>query len=156
MIYTHSHADHVHGLDDLRMIVFNMRQRLPVWADGQTQNDLLNRFGYAFVQPPGSAYPAILDLNAIDGDVTVDGAGGPITFHPFEVTPRQYRLPRFPHRRLGLPAGRLGHSRARVADAGGARLLGAGRVCGAHRIPATRIWRNPSTGSRAQPPGGRC
>jgi phosphoribosyl 1,2-cyclic phosphate phosphodiesterase len=86
VIYTHSHADHVHGLDDLRMIVFNMRQRLPVWADGQTQNDLLNRFGYAFVQPPGSAYPAILDLNAIDGDVTVDGAGGPITFRPFEVT----------------------------------------------------------------------
>jgi phosphoribosyl 1,2-cyclic phosphate phosphodiesterase len=58
VIYTHSHADHVHGLDDLRMIVFNMRQRLPVWADGPTQNDLLHRFGYAFVQPEGSAYPA--------------------------------------------------------------------------------------------------
>jgi phosphoribosyl 1,2-cyclic phosphate phosphodiesterase len=85
VIFTHSHADHVHGLDDLRMIVFNMRKRLPVWADGPTQNDLLNRFGYAFVQPEGSAYPAILDLNAIDGDVTVEGAGGPIVFHPFEV-----------------------------------------------------------------------
>jgi phosphoribosyl 1,2-cyclic phosphate phosphodiesterase len=86
VIYTHSHADHVHGLDDLRMIVFNMRQRLPVWADGPTQNDLLHRFGYAFVQPEGSAYPAILDLHAIDGDVTIEGAGGPITFRPFEVT----------------------------------------------------------------------
>lgn len=86
VIYTHSHADHVHGLDDLRMIVFNMRARLPVYADGATTNDLLNRFGYAFVQPPGSAYPPILDINGIDGDVVIDGPGGAITFTPFEVT----------------------------------------------------------------------
>src|SRR6056297_924566 len=37
VVYTHAHADHVHGIDDLRMIVFNMRQRMPVWADGPTQ-----------------------------------------------------------------------------------------------------------------------
>ncbi|QXT39086.1 MBL fold metallo-hydrolase [Gymnodinialimonas ceratoperidinii] len=86
VLYTHAHADHVHGLDDLRMIVFNMRARLPVYADGATTNDLLNRFGYAFVQPPGSAYPPILDIHGIDGDVTIDGAGGPLTFTPFEVT----------------------------------------------------------------------
>ncbi len=85
VLFTHAHADHVHGLDDLRMIVFNMRQRLPVYADGPTQNDLLSRFGYAFVQPEGSAYPPILDLHGIDGPVTIDGAGGPITFRPFEV-----------------------------------------------------------------------
>lgn len=83
--YTHSHADHVHGIDDLRMVVFNMRARLPVWADGATQNDLLSRFGYAFVQPQGSAYPPILDLFTIDGDFTIDGAGGPITLRPFEI-----------------------------------------------------------------------
>ena len=86
VLFTHAHADHTHGLDDLRMIVFNMRQRLPVYADGPTQNDLLGRFGYAFVQPAGSAYPPILDLHAIDGDVTIEGAGGPITFTPFEAT----------------------------------------------------------------------
>jgi len=85
VIYTHSHADHVHGLDDLRMIVFNMRARLRVWADGPTQDNLLARFGYAFVQPEGSPYPPILEMHAIDGDVTVDGPGGPITFTPFEV-----------------------------------------------------------------------
>lgn len=85
VVYTHAHADHVHGIDDLRMIVFNMRERVQVWADGATQNDLLNRFGYAFVQPKGSAYPPILDLNTIDGDVTVDGPGGTITLTPFEV-----------------------------------------------------------------------
>ena len=85
VIYTHDHADHVHGIDDLRMIVINMRSRLPVWADGNTQNTLLSRFGYTFVQPPKSAYPPILDINTIDGDVIIDGAGGSITFTPFEV-----------------------------------------------------------------------
>lgn len=85
LIYTHAHADHVHGLDDIRMIVYNMRQRLHVWADGDTGNQLLARFGYAFVQPKGSNYPPICDLNTLDGDVTIDGAGGAITFTPFEV-----------------------------------------------------------------------
>ena len=85
VVYTHAHADHVHGIDDLRMIVFNMRQRVRVWADGPTQDALLNRFGYAFTQPKDSAYPPILDLHTIDGDVVVDGPGGPVTLTPFEV-----------------------------------------------------------------------
>lgn len=85
VVYTHSHADHVHGLDDLRMIVFNMKHRLQVWADGDTQNDLFSRFGYAFVQPSDSPYPPILEMNTIDGVVTVDGAGGPVELDPFRV-----------------------------------------------------------------------
>lgn len=87
VVYTHSHADHVHGLDDLRQITFNMRKRLPVWADGDTTEALLSRFGYAFVQPPDSNYPPICELNSIhDGrPFTIEGAGGPIDFLPFEV-----------------------------------------------------------------------
>lgn len=85
VVFTHSHADHTHGLDDLRMVVYNRRARLPVYADSPTQNDLINRFGYAFVQPPGSDYPPILNLNAIDGDIVATGAGGTITLSPFEV-----------------------------------------------------------------------
>jgi phosphoribosyl 1,2-cyclic phosphate phosphodiesterase len=85
VVYTHSHADHVHGIDDLRMIVFNMRKRLPVWADGDTQNALISRFGYAFVQPEGSPYPPILDMNTISGPFEVPGPGGPIPFRPFRV-----------------------------------------------------------------------
>lgn len=85
VLYTHAHADHVHGLDDLRMIVINMRARLSVWADAPTKAALLERFGYAFVQPEGSMYPPILDLHDIDGDTTVDGPGGPLTFSNFLV-----------------------------------------------------------------------
>ena len=65
VLFTHSHADHMHGLDDLRMIVFNMRQRLTVWADKATGDSLIKRFNYAFFQPDGSPYPPILDLKLI-------------------------------------------------------------------------------------------
>ena len=85
VLYTHAHADHVHGIDDLRMVVFNTRERLQIWADGETSDALLSRFGYAFVQPKGSPYPPILELNTIDGPVTITGAGGPITLTPFQV-----------------------------------------------------------------------
>ncbi|QIE57696.1 MBL fold metallo-hydrolase [Pikeienuella piscinae] len=86
VLYTHEHADHVHGLDDLRMIVFNQKKRLPVWADGKTSNALLSRFGYAFAQPEGSPYPPILDLRPLKGSVDVTGAGGVVEARPFEVS----------------------------------------------------------------------
>lgn len=85
VVYTHQHADHVHGIDDLRMVVFNTRKRLQVWADGATQDALISRFGYAFVQPEGSPYPSILELNTLDGPLTISGAGGDITLIPFRV-----------------------------------------------------------------------
>lgn len=85
VLYTHPHADHVHGIDDLRMVVINRRARLPVWTDGPTAAALRARFGYAFETPPGSDYPPILDLNVLDGPVTVAGPGGPLTFRPFAV-----------------------------------------------------------------------
>jgi phosphoribosyl 1,2-cyclic phosphate phosphodiesterase len=83
--YTHSHADHVHGIDDLRVIVFNRRSRLPVWADAETADALTCRFGYVFVQNEGSDYPPILDLHALDGPFTVEGAAGPLRLLPFRV-----------------------------------------------------------------------
>jgi len=85
VVYTHSHADHMNGIDDLRQLTYRQRRRIPVWADGPTQEALLGRFGYAFVQPPGSPYPPILDLNTIDGTFPVPGAGGEIAFTPFRA-----------------------------------------------------------------------
>ena len=83
--FTHPHADHIHGIDDLRTVVQNRRARLPVWADADTAELLMTRFAYVFVQPAGSLYPPILDLRPIDGPFAIDGAGGPIAFRPFRV-----------------------------------------------------------------------
>ncbi|SCM68185.1 MBL fold metallo-hydrolase [Donghicola eburneus] len=85
VVYTHAHADHVHGLDDLRQVVFNLGHQLDVWADGDTQDSLLTRFSYAFVQPEGSPYPSILNMHTIKGPVTISGAGGDVTLTPFKV-----------------------------------------------------------------------
>ncbi len=85
VVYTHSHADHTHGIDDLRQIVIAMQARLSVWADGPTQEALISRFAYAFVQPEGSMYPSILNLHAINGPFDVPGPAGPIRFQPFSA-----------------------------------------------------------------------
>ena len=85
VVFTHAHADHTHGIDDLRQIVFNMRGRLPVWADLPTQTALRDRFSYAFEQLPGSPYPPILDLHLLDGPVTIAGKGGNLELLPFVV-----------------------------------------------------------------------
>lgn len=85
VVYTHAHADHVHGIDDLRQIVYNTRRRLPVWADPPTQESLYARFGYAFIQPEGSPYPAILEMHTIHCPFEIEGAGGPMRFQPFRV-----------------------------------------------------------------------
>lgn len=83
--YTHNHADHVHGVDDLRQIVIHNRRRLPVWADPPTQEALFARFGYAFVQPEGSSYPPICTMHTIKGPFTITGDGGDITLTPLRV-----------------------------------------------------------------------
>jgi len=85
VVYTHAHADHIHGIDDLRQIVFNTGNRMPVHADAETAEALMSRFGYIFETPPGSSYPPICRMNLITGPVEITGAGGTIRFLPFEV-----------------------------------------------------------------------
>lgn len=92
VIYTHDHADHMHGLDDLRQVVFLTRKLMPIWADAATEATLRTRFGYAFETPKGSDYPPILDLKPIleahyapETPIIVEGAGGAIAAQPFRV-----------------------------------------------------------------------
>ena len=85
VVWTHAHADHTHGIDDLRVVFFHRRDRIPCWAPSLTASALRERFGYAFVTPEGSAYPPICDLHAVDGPFEVPGPGGPVPFAPFEV-----------------------------------------------------------------------
>lgn len=85
VIYSHHHADHVHGIDDIRQLVHNSRRKMPVWADEPTSQALLDRFGYIFSTPAGSYYLPIAELNRLTGPVAIDGPGGAISFQPFRV-----------------------------------------------------------------------
>jgi phosphoribosyl 1,2-cyclic phosphate phosphodiesterase len=87
VLFTHDHADHTHGIDDLRPLVIHMRRRIPAYLDPPTSSIMRTRFGYCFETPPGSGYPPILDEHAIldDRDVVVDGAGGPLRATPFRM-----------------------------------------------------------------------
>lgn len=87
VLYTHEHADHTHGIDDLRAFFLMKRRRVEVWADDPTGRMLSTRFAYCFYAAPGSDYPPIINLNAIEAGtpVTVQGAGGGVTVMPFRV-----------------------------------------------------------------------
>jgi phosphoribosyl 1,2-cyclic phosphate phosphodiesterase len=85
VLYTHDHADHTHGIDDLRGVFFNMRKRVHIWADPATRRALQTRFDYCFAQPPGSLYPAILEPHNINAPqpFRIGGAGGSIEVQPY-------------------------------------------------------------------------
>jgi phosphoribosyl 1,2-cyclic phosphate phosphodiesterase len=87
VLYTHDHADHTNGIDELRGIALNTRKRVPVWADRRTGELLQTRFSYCFYRAPGSDYPPILELNWLNPGEPVDinGPGGVIAALPFEV-----------------------------------------------------------------------
>lgn len=87
VLYTHEHADHTHGIDDLRGIFLRSGRRVEVWADDATGRMLTTRFSYCFYQAPGSDYPPTLNLNAMrPGEpVLVSGLGGSIAALPFHV-----------------------------------------------------------------------
>ncbi|MGP9822549.1 MBL fold metallo-hydrolase [Salinarimonas sp. NSM] len=87
VLYTHDHADHTHGIDDLRPLVIHMRRRIPVWCDDATSASLLSRFGYCFATPQGSDYPPILEERRIRDrePIVVEGDGGPIEARPFRL-----------------------------------------------------------------------
>lgn len=87
VLFTHEHADHTHGIDDLRPLVIAMRRRVPAYADDATRAVLLQRFGYCFETPPGSEYPPIVDLRPLrpPEPVRLDGPGGAIEAEPFRM-----------------------------------------------------------------------
>jgi phosphoribosyl 1,2-cyclic phosphate phosphodiesterase len=87
VLFTHEHADHTHGIDDLRGFFLRKRQKVPVWADEMTGQMLMTRFSYCFYTSPGSDYPPILGLNRIVAGtpIAIGGAGGTIDALPFRL-----------------------------------------------------------------------
>ena len=48
VLFTHEHADHTHGIDDLRALFIARRRRVDVYLDEPTSKSLRARFGYCF------------------------------------------------------------------------------------------------------------
>jgi phosphoribosyl 1,2-cyclic phosphate phosphodiesterase len=84
VLYTHDHADHTHGIDDLRGFFIKRRRRVDVYLDERTANVVRRRFDYCFQSPPGSEYPPIVTEHRLTPGkaVTIQGEGGAITALP--------------------------------------------------------------------------
>ena len=85
---THSHADHTHGIDDLRPLVIAMRKRIDIHMDEATSRVVRRAFAYIFETPPGSPYPPMLNEKTArrrDRACGSTGQGGAIEAMPFDL-----------------------------------------------------------------------
>jgi phosphoribosyl 1,2-cyclic phosphate phosphodiesterase len=87
VVFTHAHADHTHGIDDVRPIVQESGVLLDAWMDEPTSEVVRPAFRYMFERLEGSVYPELLrERRMTPGvDVVIDGAGGPVALTPFRV-----------------------------------------------------------------------
>ncbi len=87
ILMTHAHADHVHGIDDVRPLVILAGKRISIFMDAVTSETVTSRFDYIFKSPPGSQYPPLLDAKGlISGEkCEVFGPGGAVEAVPFEL-----------------------------------------------------------------------
>lgn len=74
VVYTHAHADHTHGIDELRSINFLTGAPLDTWADAKTQAELRRRFDYVYdSEDAGYAYQPQLVSRLIERPFQVGG-----------------------------------------------------------------------------------
>ncbi|WP_026325976.1 MBL fold metallo-hydrolase [Sphingomonas sp. Mn802worker] len=71
VIWTHAHADHVFGIDDLRQIYHARGAPVPAYARPHTAALLRKQFGYVFEGSGG--YPAIVDLRPLNDAMEIAG-----------------------------------------------------------------------------------
>ena len=71
VLYTHDHADHANGIDDLRSFNYLSNQALPVYGDAHTMNSLTSRFPYIFKEKMGQAWYKPLLINNILADISI-------------------------------------------------------------------------------------
>jgi len=75
VLFTHAHADHCHGLDELRGLVYSRRQPIDAYMDEQTKTALTARFAYAFAssRDPDNLYPPLLVDHVIRAPFRIGG-----------------------------------------------------------------------------------
>ncbi len=74
VFFTHHHADHVNGLDDLRIFNHIQRTVIPCYASTRTTKEIVRMFPYIFdgLKPEGGGKPR-LDMKILDGPVDLHG-----------------------------------------------------------------------------------
>lgn len=84
VFYTHEHADHTHGIDDLRSLALLNSQRIDVYFGERAGAHIRRCFTYCFSTPQGSGYPPILNAHEIypQKPIEITGKGGRITLLP--------------------------------------------------------------------------
>ncbi len=98
VLFTHAHADHAHGIDDMRFFAHGNGGAIDAWADPETLAQLEGRFGYTFEQDANRLYPAILNARQIVGPFQIGDTPvipfrqkhGPIGTLGFRVGPIAY------------------------------------------------------------------
>jgi len=87
ILLTHAHADHIHGIDDIRPLVILARRKIDLYMDAATAAIVRGNFGYIFETPPGSQYPALLNEHRIvtGCSITLNGPGGSLDAIPFQL-----------------------------------------------------------------------
>lgn len=103
VILTHEHADHVHGLDELRSINHNRNAPLDLWGAPDCLAEVRSRFGYAFEPPAANGiwYAPSLIPRPIDGPFEI----GALRIEPFQQIHGGDRNPV-----LGLRFGKFAYS----------------------------------------------
>ena len=85
VLYTHSHADHIHGIDDLRVFRHRFKQTVPIYCLPKTLEDIKGRFEYLFQHGGGGLYPIVVEPYIYeDENLCLPQTVGDIEFIPFK------------------------------------------------------------------------
>jgi phosphoribosyl 1,2-cyclic phosphate phosphodiesterase len=84
VLMTHEHADHCHGIDDLRALFVRKRRRIDMYLSEAASRVIRPRFEYCFEKPRGSEYPPMVtEHRLVPGNpVIIEGEGGPVMALP--------------------------------------------------------------------------